>query len=286
MVHELLDCLKMNKKEDEVVKKFKAEFDRLFDEEKEAIGDVVGDSIKIIEKYKKVWSKDNFNYELVEEKIEGIDFIGDIKLTIKPDGIIKHDKVNGYLLLEHKTAKKFSGGQISFFNPQSILYIWALRKLGWDVKGVLWDYLRTKPPTVPPLLKNGTLSKRKDIDTDYSTYYNAIIKNNLNVEDYKDILKIIKKKGNTFFKRKILIIPENVMELIIKDLQQTALEAEYLQYYPTRNMNLLNCRMCQYKRLCEAELNNLDMEFIKKKEYKIEEREEDNDSDEIEEEKE
>lgn len=266
ILHDLLEFFAKGKDWKLALEKHEKKFKALFIEEREELGDIIGDSKRIMEGYVHKWQK-KLNYVSVEEKLKGIDFVKGITLTIKPDGVIEDE--GGLWLVEHKSTKKFSPDQISLFNPQGILYLWGLRQLKRNIRGIFWDYIRTKPPTIPPILKDGTVSKKKSIDTDYDTYYKALTEADCKVSDYTEILNQLRNKGEVFYRRKTLIVPESTIRFMINDLKQTALEISRLQHFPTRTIGTMTCRNCLYHNLCEAELGNLDVEFVKKKDFRV-----------------
>lgn len=264
MIHDMLKVFNLGGKWKSVLEVYKLEFDKLFIEEQEELGDIIGNAGRIIEGYIKKWG-DKLPFISVEEKIKGIKFIEGTSLTIKTDGVIDD---NGYWLIEHKSTKKFTPDQLSLFNPQGILYIWGLRQVGIKVKGILWDYIRTRPPTIPRVLKDGTVSRKASVDTDYDTYLDTIIASGNEPKEYQEMLDMLQNKGGIFYRRTPLIVPEPTIKLIIADLKQTAMEISRLQNYPTRNISTITCRGCQFRRLCEATLNNIDVDFIRKKNFK------------------
>jgi hypothetical protein len=68
-------------------------------------------------------------------------------------------------LLEHKNHKSFPNADHRWRNLQSSVYIRFIEMMGWwKVEGTLWDYIRSKPPTRPQILKSGGVSSR-DLDS-------------------------------------------------------------------------------------------------------------------------
>jgi len=267
MIHDMLKIFNKGGEWKKVLKGYEEQFSKLFIAEQEELGDIVGSAERIMEGYINK-SGDPLPFISIEEKIKGIKFVRGTDLPIKTDGVVED---NGQWLIEHKSTKKFSSDQISLFNPQGILYLWGLRQTGIKIKGIIWDYVRTKPPTIPRVLKDGTVSRKQNIDTDYDTYLNTVIASGGDAEDYVDFLDMLKNREEIFYRRTVLVVPEPTIKLVIDDLKQTAVEISRLQYYPTRNISTITCRGCQFRRVCEAVLNNLDAEFIKKKDFKIRE---------------
>ena len=265
ILHDALKVFNEGGEWKEVLEEYAEEFKKLFVVEQEDLGDIVGDAERIIEGYIRKWG-DPLPFVSIEEKMMGIGFTKGVDLTIKTDGIIED---NGLWLIEHKSTKKFNSDQISLFNPQGILYLWGLREIGLKIKGIIWDYIRTKPPTIPKILKDGTVSKKQSIDTNYDTYRNTVMAADCDIEDYADFLEMLKNREEVFYRRTVLVIPEPTIRLVMADLKQTAIEISRLKNYPTRNISTITCRGCQFRRVCEATLNNLDADFIKKKDFKI-----------------
>ena len=267
MLHDMLEVFNKGGEWKKILEDYREEFNKLFIAEQEDLGNIVESAERIMKGYIKMWG-DPLPFVSVEEKIRGIKFIRGTNLTIKTDGVIED---NGRWLMEHKSTKKFSADQLSLFNPQGILYLWGLRQTGVRVKGILWDYIRTKPPTIPRILKDGTVSRKASIDTDYDTYHDAIVASGGDTEDYVNFLDMLRNKEEVFYRRTMLVVPESTIELVINDLKQTAIEISRLQYFPTRNISTITCRGCQFRKVCEAELSGLDADFIKKKDFKIRE---------------
>lgn len=219
-----------------------------------------------IVRYNNHWEKDGLDYagraeiELLAE-YKGMKFKGIIDAL--PD-----DQHGRRWLDDHKTHKILPDEHTRFSDIQTVLYYWGMRENGEHVDGILWDYLRTKPPTAPELLKNGQLSKRKNIDCDADTYMATIVANGLNPADYADMLALTAK--NTFFKRVYLPKPsETLITEVVEDFFGTA--REMLNHDGKRfcrNMTR-DCKSCSYYQLCSAEVRGLDGSFIKKQLFTI-----------------
>jgi hypothetical protein len=152
-----------------------------------------------------------------------------------------------------------------------VLYYWALKELGQKCDGVLWDYIRTKPPAVPELLKAGGLSKRKNIDTDEATYLKAILENGLNPDDYSDMLQLVRNtKKSSFFKRVYLPNPSvGMVKEVVADFFDTAEEIQNAKKFP-RNMTK-DCRSCSYYQICSLEIRGLDSDLVRKQMFNVKE---------------
>ena len=238
------------------------------------------------EGYKKLWDEERENYpepEVLESMFhryqkhwanDGLDYGGRAEITVEAEhrgykfkGIIDalpDDAHKRRWLCDHKTHRVLPDEHTRFSDIQTVLYYWAMRENGEKVDGILWDYIRTKPPAIPEMLKSGGLSKRKNIDTDADTYLAEIHRLKLNPADYADILAQVSK--NTFFRRIYLPTPnEQLIQSVVGDFFDTVEEIANSKSC-VRNMTR-DCKSCSYYQLCSAEIRGLDSEFIRKQMY-------------------
>lgn len=287
MIGECLDAMSSKKSIKPILAKFQEEYGKLFKAEQEEYGDIVGEVERIVTRYKKVYKddgltylkgKDGFPYEILVET----DFKAgniDVHFTGHLDKLVK-DNEGRVLVLDHKSHKVIPDVNARYNDLQLLTYIWLLPLSGLPkAQGVLWDYLRTKSPTVPEVLKNGQLTKRANLDSDYDTYLQAIKDNNLNESDYTDVLERFKAEGgNRYFERVIVPAPQKEMiDNMVSDFKQTIIQIHDVTKSGgfTRNMSR-DCNRCEFYNLCQAELRGLDSKFIRKQEFK--ERKDDRDN--------
>lgn len=256
--HEMLDAKVSGGDWKLPLSKYRQDYQRMFDEERENYP--TPDELEaLFHRYQEKYKDDGLDYQGKSEievivEYEGITFKGIIDKLPK-------DAQGRVFVCDHKTHLRIPDEDARYSDIQTVLYYWALQEVGEQVDGVLWDYIRTKPPAVPEVLKSGGLSKRANIDTDYETYLKAIVDNGLNPDDYKDILE--KVKGNVFFKRIFLPKPNRALvDSVVNDFFSTAREIMDSKS-EVRNLTK-DCKMCSYFQLCSAEVRGLDTEFIKK----------------------
>lgn len=149
---------------------------------------------------------------------------------------------------------------------QTLLYVWGLEKNKTQVEGILWDYVRSKPPTEPEVLKKGGLSIAQNIDTDYDTYLEAIKKNKLKPRDYQEKLKSLEGASEKFFRRVYMTAPPDVVKQLVKDMVITSEEIQKNPGCRVRSLSF-DCKQCMFHNLCQAELRGLDTDFILKSQY-------------------
>jgi len=256
--HEMLDAHVLGKDWKVPLEAYRKSYQDMYDEERESYPSPE-ELESLFLRYQDKYRNDPLDYQgrtEIEIQVEhrGLTFKGIIDKLPK-------DREGRVWVCDHKTHKVLPDEDARFSDIQTVLYYWALRETGETADGVLWDYIRTKPPTVPEILKSGGLSKRANIDTDYDTYMKAIVDNKLNPDDYTDILN--KVKENVFFKRIYLPKPnEQLIQSVVSDFFDTA---EEIQNSSSSVRNLMkDCKMCSYYQLCSAEVRGLDSDFIKK----------------------
>lgn len=268
ILHELIEAWVQKVPWEPILANYEKEYKNLFSEEQEEYGNLPQDLKKLMEGYIRKWSNDGITYLNIEVPVEFELIPGEAKFKGVIDGIIKDARGNIWLC-EHKSHKKLPDDMVRLSNLQSALYLWAAPKAGLPAPvGILWDYTRTKSPVEPEMLKSGRLSKRKNIDTDYFTYLEAIRTHGLKEADYNDILNELRLKQDTFYRRNYFPRPtQAVIDLLIVDLMDTAREILANPESKTRNLATFTCNSCQYANLCRAELFDLDPEFVIKREY-------------------
>lgn len=284
ILHECLQARAQKRDWREVIEKYEEQWDKLFLEERQEYGDdLIEECIRMMEGYEEYYRGEDLEYILVEDMPPAIPLVrGKTAFILRADAIVR-DKRGLQWLVEHKTHDKMPTEDVRMSDLQTLLYIWALRKLGWQIDGILWDYLRTKKPAVPEVLKSGELSRRKNIDTTWEVYKQAILDQGLDPKSYSDMRELLDGNESKWYRRVYLPVTEAMINFVVEDAKRTSLMIHALQEFPVRCLQFMTCRMCSYRALCEAEVRGLDADFIREREYKPRVREDDNDEDEEEE---
>lgn len=269
ILHEMIDARASGKKDPmQILERYEVKYRRLLRAEKEIYGDLIDDCKAIFLAYCKHWADEDLVYEFTEIPAF-TDLTSNIRYGATIDKIAK-DKKGRRWLMDHKSHKNFPGEGQRMSDIQLVLYVWAWNRWNKDyqVSGIIWDYMRTKRPSVPELLKDGTRLSKAKIDTDYSTYMRAIKRHNLNPKDYADILDTLEKQKSPFFERVYLPNPSPALiESIVKDAHDDAVMIEALgKTLKTRNLSR-DCDWCEYQALCRAEIRGLDADYVRKAEY-------------------
>jgi len=252
----------------ETLEKYADQFKDYFREEREEHGDIIGDCETIFQNYLKFYKKDPIKYEESECFVE-TELADDLNLIGYLDKVgVDQDKRRW--IMDHKFVKSIPTIEDLMTEIQMLIYVWAWNRMHPDrpIDGIIWDFVRTKVPSTPDLLKNGSLSQRKDIDTTYEHYLATIILYGLDPKDYVELLQKLKDKKNTFFTRHKFPTPsDEMMKVILGDFRTSALMIKYSEGICPRSPNQFNCAGCDYKEICMAEVRGHDTKFIKKKYY-------------------
>lgn len=260
------------------LKPFEKQYGRLFAEEREEFGDPIRDVEFMVKRYERVYQKDGLKYlkgkdgkrSEIEVEVEignGIVFMGHIDKLVEDESGRVWD-------MDHKSHRVIPSPEDRFGDLQQVFYMWAAPLSGYPkLAGVIWDYLRTKLPTVPEVLKSGELSQRKNIDTDYETYHNAIILNKLDPSNYREILATLKARGSIDYFERVRLPnpPKELVTNVVDDMITTANEIKAFRRSgakPVRSVSR-NCKGCEFYELCQAEYRGLDAKYIRRSRYEI-----------------
>lgn len=281
IIHEMLNArviIGAQRTPRKILAEYEERYGTLFKEEQEQYGETFIDDIRrIYEGYLRTYQGDeDIEYEASEELVS-TDLTSDLRYLGHLDKRLITKKDKRRWLMDHKTHRNIPTEEQRFSDYQILMYVWAFNREHpkEKVDGIVWDYIRTKPPTVPEILKKGGLSVAKNCDTDYYTYMKAIVANKLQVKDYQEFLTELEKRSrHKFYQRVFLPNPGKAMvEQVVKDFRETSQIMHGLKVYP-RTMTR-DCSWCEYYRLCNAELRGLDANFVRKTEFEVKEVNED-----------
>lgn len=260
---------------DKVLEPYQKEYGKMFAEEQEYYGPILDEVKRIATRYKIIYANDGlkyshpggdggpFEYPVRVDLAPGIVFTGHIdKMPMDPQGRVWN--------MDHKTHKSIPEPDDRFRDLQQVFYLWAMPLSGYPKPtGVIWDYLRTKPPVVPEQLVKGGLSQRSNMDTDYETYFGEVKRLGLNPKDYKKMEDLLRPRGHMdFYQRVPLPNPsKDLIANVVADAKTTAIEIKRLGGVDKVRSIDRTCKGCEYYSLCQAEFRGLDASFIRKSDY-------------------
>lgn len=271
IIHHLLDCIAEGEDFNPVLSQLLKKHGKKFYAERDIYGDIINDVRYIMTDYENYWENSplyfaRINGKRAEHKFE-ITIAPSIYLTGKIDGIAQTSNKLRWMV-EHKTFTNMPSDDHRWRNLQSAAYLKVIKTLGWKpVEGTLWNYIRSKSPAAPRMLKDGKVSKKmggtlpsKVMDT---------LKNYKEISSYdrKSLLEAAKEGMPDYFKRVFTPIKLNVVDTLFEELVYTAQEMKKLHGIAKERSIDRHCEWCDYESLCRAELQSSDVEYVKEKEY-------------------
>lgn len=256
-----------------------AKFGQLFDEEKEAIGDLPRDCMRTFKSY--LW-----HYKEDPWKVHEVEMMVEVPL---PDGSVYRLRLDmliedqyGLWIVDHKNHKVLPKHDFRILDAQSALYIWAVTRAGYDIQGHIWNYLRSKPPTMPELTKTtGKISRINTIDTDYYTLARGIKSLGVDPNEYAAKLRALKAmqyrdgepQTSPFFRRDRLEKTPRMLRQVASEAYQTHLRMHNYHWDQPNKIERNpgnHCQfMCSYNDVCTAELFVGNADNLIRSRYKV-----------------
>lgn len=260
-----------------------AKYAELFDEEKDYYGDLPNECRQLMESYLWHYKDDPWTVLETEFTVE----------TEFPDGTLYRGKVDalvenqfGLWLVDHKTHARFPNFGFRVMDAQSALYMWACLRNRIPVQGFIWNYLKTKAPSKPTMLKNGSRLSKRMGDTDYLTFVREVKR--LRDEEGYRITKADVEMGNRlkaqrykpgnpqtseFFRREVLEKDLAVLRRVAKKGFHTSKRMHSYDFSDPDAVETTESRNCQfdcsYVDLCQVELIGGNSNFIRKQMFRV-----------------
>lgn len=255
-----------------------AYYNSLFEEERHELGNLPDECDRLFNAYLSFYAGDNERYRpiLLGDGVPASEFIIEVPLTkwgIKEpfkgtvDLLVEDLEYGGIWIWDAKWVKKVPAAEERMMSPQALMYAWALRKMGHDIRGFVFNYGRTKAPVIPAVLKRGTLSMRKNMDTNYETYLAEIKEIHKDRwKEYRDtiyseFLETLKGKEVLWFRRERIPVETSRIKQALGEFVVTGRQIDKRnkgQYVP--RSYFYNCKFgCEYHDLCVTEFNGLDI---------------------------
>lgn len=211
----------------------------------------------------------------------------DIALAGRFDGIVKHKADGSYWLMETKTA----ANQFDRYDEtldrsiQATAYVIAAEHvLKQPVAGVMYNILRKKIISPPPVLKSGMLSQNKSMDVPVH-YYLAYIRkhhsedfdrmfgehpaeqrreltNDWIQQNYGDTIAAMNMRPREFVKRAIVRKTAEEKKTFLREFWAIANDMANAQTPIYRNEGAFTCGFCPFSQMCSIEKNGGDIQYI------------------------
>lgn len=271
LVHSMLEYDACGKDAGDVIKEIPLKEQKLFKAEREMYGDILSDVQCIMSEYFDYYPENSLvpikvqgryaEHEFEVVATPGISLVGKIDMIARTPNKLRW-------LVEHKSFKNMPTEDDRWRNTQSTLYYRVVDMLGWKMPdGICWDYIHSKPPAWPPLLKNGQMT-RKAVVTLPSRVREALKKYKLPEEDYADVVEAAKARRSHYFQRTFNPVKPSVVQHVWEDFVRTSNEmADCHGKRHERNIDR-HCSWCDFEPICRAELSGHDTAFIKRNDYR------------------
>ena len=238
------------------------QFDELFDEEKDTLGDLPVEIREIMRSY--FWHYENDR----DWKVLEVELMVEVEL---PRVGLYRGKLDllvetpfGLYVVDHKSNRTLPNTDFRLRDAQSALYLWACRKAGYPVDGFIWNYIKYVAPKQVRFNLNGSLSKRQG-ETTYDTAYRSIRRQERDPRDYRDLLAPLRRQRyvhggpqlSPFFKRSTLEKDDDMLKQAVGEAIHTS---RRMNRYPFLNRRVVErnntraCDWCTYRDLCTVEL--------------------------------
>jgi hypothetical protein len=275
-MHSLLETKYKGEDVEAVHKRYTLEFSKLFDEEKIDLGDLPRDVWRTYQSY--LW-----HYKNDPWIVHDVEFTLEVEL---PDGNIYRCRLDmlvedqyGLWIVDHKNHKTLPDLSFRMLDSQSALYIWAALKNKIPVQGHIWNYLISKPPSVPALLKDGSRLSKSKCTTDYPTLARTIKKHGLDPQDYAQWLRQTKAnqfrhgemQTSPFFRRDVIEKTPQLLKRVANEAYATHVRMNEYRWDKVNSIERVpetSCKfMCSYLELCTLELFGGDTRQLRKQRY-------------------
>lgn len=180
------------------------------------------------------------------------------------DAILVERDTGSVWCTDYKFRKQLSPDEEEITNVQNAVYTHACKKMGINITGTMtWQHINT-PAATPSVNKNGTVSRAK-IKTTWSRYAEFCNIVGQNPEAYREEME--PKLSDIVFHRATYenrndIFVNNIWKQVIVPVAYAITSARNKRGH-RRYLYPWNCKMCQFKDLCQSELRDHDSDFLR-----------------------
>lgn len=272
MVHSMIEAYANGDDPMETLDAINIKDAKLFRSEKEEYGEIIDDIRVIMTEYFEFHGEDSIRYQRMNKRGAEHKF----KIEIAP-GVVLAGKIDAFgktpnklrWLVEHKTFSQMPTEDHRWRNLQSSLYIRVNDIMGWPaVDGTLWDYVYSKPPSYPQVLKSGKMSQR-GIDSLPTRVIATLKENKLDPKNFKTMIDSVTANRKRYFQRIFTPKKRKVIDLVWNDMLETVREMAVLVGVSKAKTIDKHCQWCEFEPLCRAEFVGADVDYIREKEYHV-----------------
>lgn len=210
------------------------------------------------------WSVDK-NYEVLATELQFAIPLTDTLTYTGTIDLVVRDRDGKVWFFDHKTTSNIeSYVQRADMDRQISRYWWALQQLGYDVHGFIYNIALKEYPRPPEVLKSGGLSKNKSQKTSYAMYLQALQENDLNPNEYVDMLDHLKAQetryGNRFFRRVEVFRNQSEIDNAIDELIAVSSDMDNAKVY--RNITKDCSWDCSFQSVCVAGMDGSNVDYL------------------------
>lgn len=253
-----------------VHKKYTQEFNKLFDEEKEDLGNLPVEVLRIFTSYLQRYAKQDSKLKVIDVELDEIITLPNgLRFQIIIDLIVEEPD-GGLWIWDHKTVGRFMPEDFMLLDAQLARYFWGAEHMGYTpLRGIMFNEINTTPPTLPKVLLNGELEKRANLACDVYTYYREIKRHGAPLDPHRAFLRKLKAQEGRWFRRTHLPKDPPLVNRLMDELNMSAREIERAQ----RNNDfprtvLKECVWdCEFKTICQIDLMGGDISHEMKSKF-------------------
>lgn len=259
-------------------KQLTAQFNKLLIEEREEYGDLPTECARIMHSYVAHYKEEDKHYKVLDTEIDALVELpnGDM-FNFIIDLILEEDD-GGIWFLDHKNVSSLMDADYMLLDAQLAKYVWGGAQIGYpNIRGVMFNELCTKAPTLPKELKDGGLEQRKNLQCDVYTYYREIKRLGLDPHDYTEMLQHLRGQSDKWFRRTRMPRDKPMVEQTIREMLWTIDDikrAEASGRFP-RTPDKSCTWMCEYLHPCVVDLQGGDIDEITRLQFTTTKREQD-----------
>ena len=246
-------------------------FNAMFDEEKEELGNLPEECLRIFTSYLMRYNKeDSERWKVIDTELDEIITLpSGLRFQIIIDLIVEEPD-GGLWIVDHKTVGRFMPVDFMLLDAQLARYFWGAEHMGYKpLRGILFNEVNTTPPTLPKVLQDGTLEKRANLRCDVYTYLREIKRQGTELEPHKEFLRRLRSQQDLWFRRTRLPKDPPLIKTLMEELEMTAdaiRHAQDTRHFP-RSVSKDCTWGCEFLHMCQVELMGGDSSDIIKSRF-------------------
>lgn len=247
-------------------------FNTLFDEEKEDLGNLPEECLRIFMSYLMRYGKeDSTRWKVIDTELDEIITLpSGLRFQIIIDLIVEEPD-GGLWIVDHKTVGRFMPVDFMLLDAQLARYFWGAEHMGYKpLRGIMFNEVNTTAPTLPKLLQNEVeLEKRANLRCDVFTYLREVKRHGLDLDPHREFLRRLASQQDLWFRRTRLPKDPPLINNLMAELEMTAdaiRRAQEAQAFPRAVSK--DCTWgCEFLHMCQIDLMGGDSTDIVKSRF-------------------